>query len=78
MHNPIVIALGRDYKPVRIPMYLSEVVGMAYGVREDIQNGKIGLIGNQCTTSTNVYFWDVVEDVFIDPNEVERLVIATT
>ena len=74
MHNPIVIALGRDYRPVRIPMRLSEVVGMAYGVREDIEAGGVGLIGNQCTTSNNVYYWDVIEDVFVDPVEVAALV----
>jgi len=45
---------------------LSQIEGMAYGVREDFLNGRVmlgGFVGNQCPdpASARVCFWALVE-----------------
>lgn len=60
--NPTIIAYGLGYKELfRKP--LSEVQGMAYGVREDYENGSTKLTVNQCTAreSDRVFAWGVAE-----------------
>jgi hypothetical protein len=42
---------------------LTTIKGMSWGVREDIQNGKRGLIPNWCSSpdSARVVWWEVIE-----------------
>lgn len=60
--NPMIQALDMGYRPIGEAVPLNEIKGMAYGVREDIEAGKTGLIGNQCVSeaSRRVYWWNVL------------------
>lgn len=64
-YNPTIAAYDHRWTEIyRKP--LNEIEGMAYGVREDFQNGKImlgGFVGNQCAepVSSRVCFWSLVE-----------------
>lgn len=53
---PKVIGYGLGFR-VLFELPLDQVQGMAYGVREDIQNGKRGLIANWCNGP--VVWWGV-------------------
>ena len=56
--NPIIIAFGRNWEELyRAP--LSQIQGMAYGVREDYESGYRGIKHNWCTakTSERVHAW---------------------
>ena len=47
--NPIIIAFDRNWNELfRKPLHLIE--GMAYGVREDYENGYRGIKTNWCTS----------------------------
>lgn len=56
MRMPKVIGYGLGFR-VLFELPLDQVQGMAYGVREDIQNGKRGLIANWCNGP--VVWWGV-------------------
>ena len=56
----VIQALDRRCEPLGEPTDLANVVGMAWGVHEDIQNGKRGMICNQCTAPA---FWWLVSEV---------------
>jgi len=56
--NPIIIAFDRKWKELyRAP--LSQIQGMAYGVREDYENGFRGIKHNWCPSadSQKVHAW---------------------
>jgi hypothetical protein len=56
--NPIIIAFDRKWNELyRAP--LSQIQGMAYGVREDYESGFRGIKHNWCTTQTSekVHAW---------------------
>lgn len=56
--NPIIIAFGLGWKELyRAP--LSQIQGMAYGVREDYESGYRGIKPNWCTSdaSKKVHAW---------------------
>lgn len=56
--NPIIIAFGRNWEELyRAP--LSQIQGMAYGVREDYESGYRGIKHNWCTAdkSAKVFAW---------------------
>lgn len=56
--NPMIIAFGLGWVELyRAP--LSQIQGMAYGVREDYENGYRGIKHNWCTskTSEKVHAW---------------------
>lgn len=56
--NPIIVALDRKgCELFRAP--LSDIRGMAYGVKEDFASGKIVLAGSWCPTDNRVCFWSV-------------------
>lgn len=54
-----ITGLDYRYKVVYGPVTLENVVGMAYGVHEDILAGKRGLIVNQCVASNEICWWNV-------------------
>jgi hypothetical protein len=54
--NPMVTCYGLGWVVLAV-LPLDQVVGMAWGVREDIQRGKVGLIVNQC--NGKVTWWEV-------------------
>lgn len=56
----LIVSYTYDWKIIAFDD-LSTVQGMAWGVREDIENGKRGLIPNWCTASQNVCWWEVLE-----------------
>lgn len=58
LHGVLVTAYDRRFN-VLWHDTLSNVQGMAWGVREDILNGKRGLIANWCTTPSDVHMWEV-------------------
>ena len=51
----LIQALDRRCNPIGLPMGLADIVGMAWGVHDDIKNGKRGMIVNQCAGT--VYWW---------------------
>ena len=56
--NPIIIAFGRNWEELyRAP--LSQIQGMAYGVREDYGNGYRGIKINQAPSRTThkIHAW---------------------
>ena len=56
--DPIIIAFGLGWKELyRAP--LSQIQGMAYGVREDYESGYRGIKHNWCTStaSEKVHAW---------------------
>lgn len=58
----VVTAYDRMHRVVFANKPVEEVVGMAYGVREDALSGKRrGLVGNQCTApeSRGIYWWEI-------------------
>jgi hypothetical protein len=57
--NAVIQALDGQCKPIGEPKDLTTVAGMAWGVREDIQNGKRGMIPNWC--SSPAVWWLVTE-----------------
>ena len=57
----LVQAFDRMFNPMGEPVSVDNVQGMAWGVRDDIKNGKRGMIANQCTSSVSIHWWIVTE-----------------
>lgn len=57
--NAVYTAEFHNPENIRQP---GAVPGMAWGVRNDIANGKRGIIANWCASDSSVCYWEVKED----------------